>query len=164
MRNRPPKWNRTFEFVKRLADQITFGKIAAVSGKSTDVAEAWGRPFPSDNYPAGTGKKDPSQTILRLLGLAHDKDPGLSREWASTFVEYVNYLDEQQGGSHRQSVCGLAAVYLKEHAEMVGKILNDGGDMDGLWTELAQCESAFNQLKACIKEQMAEPRAKAVAK
>ncbi len=156
MRNRPPTFRRTYEYIKRTAEHVTFGKIAAISGKSTDVAEAWGRPFESDDNPAGTGKKDPSQTILRLIGLAHSKDPGLAREWASTFPEYVDYLDAKAGRESERSVCELAAIYLKEHAEMVAEILHrNDGNWEGLWTELAQCEGAFFQLKACIKEQMA---------
>lgn len=154
MRIKPPKFKRTHEFFRSLSDHLSFGVIASRCGKEIQTAEAWGREPESNEHPNGTGKKNPLDTFLRLLGMAHKEDAGLAREWASVGIEYVDFLDGKIGRETSQNVCEMAAVYLKEHAEMVAKILADGGDTEGLWKELAECEAAFNQLKACIREQV----------
>jgi len=153
MNIKPPKFKRTHEFFAGLAVRFSFGQIAAWCGKEMTTAEAWGRVPESDEHPNGSGKKNPLDTLIRLLGKAHSQDPGFAREWAVMGIEYVDYLDDRAGKRSAENPCELAARYLKEHAEMIAKILHNDGDADGLWTELAQCEAAFNQLKACIKEQ-----------
>lgn len=148
-----PTWKQTFKFVARLAEKVTYGKIAKVSGKKTDVAEAWGRPAESDEFPSGTGKRDPSQTILRLIGLAHEGDPGLAREWAETFVEYVDFLDDRI--SPEDSIFELMARSVKEHADVVVQVLHEKHpDYARVYSEAMQAKSAINKIIACAREEM----------
>jgi hypothetical protein len=152
MRVKPPKFRRTHEFFRGLAEHVSYGVIAQKCGKELQTAEAWGREPESNDNPNGTGKRNVFDTYLRLLGMAHEKNPGLARDWASVGVEYVDYLDGKMGRETTLSVCELAAIYVKEQADVIAKILANG-DTEGLWKEMAECEAAFNQLKACIREQ-----------
>jgi len=150
-----PSWKRTFEFVKRLSEHYSFGKIAAVSGKRMEVAEAWGRPMECDEYPSGTGKKDPSQTVLRLIGLAHEKDPGLAREWAATFLEYVDFLDEKEGRAAVDNFCAKLAKLIQEHTDVIIECTKSHDpDWVKVFSETKQLQAEINQFLACVKEQL----------
>jgi hypothetical protein len=153
-----PTFKTTFLFVKRLAEHVTFGKIAAVSGKDTSVAEAWGRPYESDEFPAGTGKKDPSQTVLRLLGLAHRADPGLAHEWAAVFPGYVEFLDERDGAEGTGMpgcIFELMAKSGKEHMDVMMKMLKkENVDWSAVNTEYQQFVAVNNKFGACLKEEL----------
>lgn len=155
MTNRP-NWKQTFTLVKRLADIATFGKIAQLCGKEIQTAEAWGRAPESNAEPLGTGKKNPLDMVLRLIALAHKENPGLAREIADTFGDYVNYLDSRCGEmtaanpGNIQEMLGRSA---KEHTDMLVEMLqNNNPNLGKIFTEYKQAESALLQFGACLKE------------
>lgn len=159
MHFRLPNFKRTFEFVKRLADLFSYGKIAQISGVSTDVADDWARPYESDEFPSGTGKKDPSQTVLRMIGLAHSKDPGLAREWASVFLAYVDFLDAQSGVKEWKTgnLCAVIADSAKEHMDLVVEYMHTPNPAhEKVWSELQQAKSALLKAEACLREELKE--------
>lgn len=102
----------THTFIKRLADLITFGKIAQVSGKEIQTAEAWGRAVESNENPTGTGKRNPLDLVIQLIGLAHKESPALAREMAEVFPLYVEYLD---GISKTSRASGARTVFSTPH-------------------------------------------------
>jgi hypothetical protein len=151
-------WKRTYEFFKKLGNsKYKFGDIAKTSGKTTETAEAWGRPPESDEFPFGTGYRNPSDLQIRLLGLAYDVDPGFAREWAKIFVEYVDFLDSIHGKEHYENgrsareLCKRAA---KEHADIVCEMLSKDYDPAIVWKEINQFESANKSFVECIKQEL----------
>lgn len=149
-------WKLTFEFFKKLGtfDEFTFGKIAQLCGKKSETAQAWARPVESDEFPTGTGKRNPFDVVIRLLGMAHKVCPGLAREWAQMFLDYVDFLDRRQTGK-QETIKALAAKSAKEHLDVVLMILDcDELDLPKINTEICQAQAALNNLQALVKEEM----------
>src|SRR6478672_2800397 len=97
-----PNYLQTHTFIKRLAnlDNCSFGKIAQITGKEIQTAEAWGRPVASNEAPTGTGKANPLDCVLRIIGLAHREQSGLAQEIAEIFPDYVAFLNGKEPQSH----------------------------------------------------------------
>lgn len=154
MTDKAPIWKRTFEFIHRLAAHTSFGRIAQCCGKKLQVAEAWGRRPPSIDFPSGTGKKNPFDCVLRLIGEAYSNDPGLAAEMAEMFVEYVAWRDAQAGRAFVAgggSVLALMASSIKEHADVAYELLNKPDpDFDKVWKEFEEAEVVWRRLKAGI--------------
>jgi hypothetical protein len=152
-------FKKTYLFFKRLADSehCSYGKIAQLSGNTMQTAEAWGRAPESDEFPTGSGKRNPSDLQIRLLGLAYKKSPGLAREWAMIFPAYIDFLDELNGIEHSKSgrsareLCKRAA---KEHADIVCEMLSKDYDPAIVWKEINQFESANKSFVECIKQEL----------
>jgi hypothetical protein len=153
-----PNWKRTFEFFQRLAAFTTFGTIAQKCGKEMQTAEAWAREPESDENPFGSGKRNPLDTVLRLISMAHKHSPGLAREIADMFVDYVNYLDDLGGATSLRngaSVNELLAESAQEHLDIVKELLSSvNPDLDKVWTEFKQAQAALNKVGAALKEEM----------
>lgn len=157
-RIKPPIWQRTYTLIRRLADHVTFGTIASKCGKEVQTAEAWGREPESNENPNGNGKKNPFDTVLRLIGMAHKEDAGLAREIAEMFPEYVEFLDRKLGLARLKetgSLCEVVGKSAKEHTDIVLKMLqNPNPDYHELKTEYEQAMSALIQVGACIDEEI----------
>jgi len=153
-----PNWQRTYEYIGRLAEYISFGVIAQRCGKEIQTAEAWARVPESNENPLGNGKKNPLDTVLRLIGLAHKEDAGLAREIAEMFLDYVAVLDGRQGvsvldcGGSINEVLGQSA---KEHADVLLAILkSEKPDWSKAYSETKQAQAALGRVEACIKKEM----------
>lgn len=147
-------FNKTFTYVKRLADHVSFGKIAQVCGKTTETAEAWGRAPESNINPSGTGKRNTFDCSLRLIGLAHKEDPALAREMADIFPAYVDFL-EGKTSEVTASPNALVAQSIKEHSDAVVAVLNqEQPDFVKAHTEIVQAEVALLRLKNWVKAEM----------
>ena len=155
---KPPTWKRTFEFIKRLvnSDDYAPGLIAQKCGVERETVDAWTRPKESDEYPTGTGKNNPSDTVIRLIGLAHAKDPALAMEWAQTFPEYVGFLNGEVGKSlAKESPCEVVARIVKEHADLIVEYTKtDEPDYERLLTEATELQVQLVQFIACCQEHM----------
>lgn len=171
MKHKLPIWKRTFEFFKRLgnSEKYTFGKIAKNCGNEMQTAEAWGREPQCDEFPFGSGKRNPSDMQIRLIGMAYDDDPGFAREWAMMFPAYVDYLDELHGRRHRQAggcAMDILAASFGEHADILKALVNREAGAEEVWQELLQFKAIMNQFEACLKQEVGEgygfPETKAV--
>jgi hypothetical protein len=150
-------FNRTWTFVKRLADYVSFGKIAQTCGKETGTAEAWGREPASNANPFGTGKANTFDCSLRLVALAHKEDAGLAREIAEMFKEFVDHLEGVETETRKGTVNELVGVSIKEHAEAVVILLNgDKPDFAKAHTEIAQAKVALDRLDRYVLGEMRE--------
>ncbi len=153
-----PNFSRTHEFIKRLAEHITFGVIAQKFGKETGTAEAWGRVPESNENPFGNGKRNPIDAGLRVIALAHKDDAGLAREIAETSIDYCDYLDELRGVSFAaQGGCinEILAQSAKEHADIIVCLLSASEpDMESVYREIKQAQAKINELAACCKSKM----------
>jgi hypothetical protein len=151
-------WNRTYTFIKRLGDIVTFGKIAQLAGKEMQTAEAWAREPESLENPHGSGRRNPLDTVLRLIAEAHKHDAGLAREMALTFIEYVDFLDGKKGIEELKragSICELVGRSAKEHTDVVVEMLkNPNPNFHTLKIEHLQAMSALIQVGACIDEEL----------
>lgn len=151
-----PTYSRTHQYIKRLADLITFGRVAQACGKDIKTAEAWGREPESNENPTGTGQKNPLDCVIRLIGLANEKDPGLALEMAGIFPDFVNFLQgrtEQNSGSIN-SLIGQSA---KEHMDVVLAILNSPNpDWGKAFTEIKQEQAAMYRVELFVKAEMKE--------
>ncbi|HRH45874.1 MAG TPA: hypothetical protein PKY82_29800 [Pyrinomonadaceae bacterium] len=158
MEIKPPKFKRTFEFIHRLAGFVGYGVIAQKSGKELQTAEAWGRAPESVEHPNGTGKRNPFDGVLRLIALAHEKDPGLAGEIAEIFSDYVNFLNEFKAGEFIKSgnsIYQLLGESTKEHTDVVCEALKaENPDWEKVYTEFKQGEAKFMELGAVIKEKL----------
>lgn len=151
-----PNYSRTFQYIKRLADLVTFGKIAQVCGKEIQTAEAWGREPESNENPHGTGKKNPLDCVLRLIALAHKDDPALAVEIAEIFTDYADFL---QGRTPSEPGCvnALIGQAAKEHMDVVLAILNtESPDWPKAFTEIKQAQAAMYKVELFVKGEMAE--------
>lgn len=155
-----PLWRKTYTFFQRLAafDSVDFGTIAKRCGKSVKTATAWARPPISAEHPFGSGAHTPFDCSLGLIALAHKEDPGLAREAAQMFSDYVGYLDETQGKKFIEnggSVQQLLAASLKEKADiLVAMSKGDEVDWNAVKIEMAQFESAYGKFKACVEDEI----------
>ena len=143
--NRP--FNKTFVYIRRLADHVSFGTIAAKCGKETGTAEAWGREPESNVNPNGTGKRNPFDCVLRLIGMAHKEDAGLAREMAEMFHQYIDYLDGKDGLqlSKMPAINELLAKSAKEHMDVMLAILKTPNpNWAQVIQECKQSEAALN--------------------
>lgn len=159
-------YNRTFTFVKRLADYVSFGKIAQLSGKEIQTAEAWGREPESNENPFGTGRKNPFDLTLRLIALAHKEDAGLAREIAEIFTDYADYLIETSGRDFAAKggcVNELLAESAKEHTDIIVAALDSvEPDFERVLVEAKQAQSKLSELAACVKEKIKTETGKTV--
>lgn len=152
-----PIFKRTYEFYKRFGSLWTFGKLAQISGVEMQTAEAWGRPVESDEFPTGTGKRNPTDTVLRQIRTIHAKDAGTARVWANTFPKYVDHLDALSGKVRAQietgSLCQIIGESAKEHLDIVLAFMNaDEPDYENLEHETLEAISKLNELLACLRE------------
>jgi hypothetical protein len=151
-----PNYLRTFSYIKRLADLITFGKIAKACGKEIGTAEAWGREPESNENPHGTGKKNPLDCVLRLIALAHKESPALAREMAEIFTDYSDYL-EGQGANKPDCVHSAVGQAAKEHMDVVLAILNTGRpNWHKAFTEIKEAQAAMYRVEMFVKNEMKE--------
>lgn len=152
-----PNFLQTFTLFKRLGDLLTFGKIAQCCGKEMQTAEAWGRRPASNEYPTGTGRNNPVDCILRLMGLAHKEgDRVLAREIAETFTGYADYLDGIES-EEKASLNDLVGASVKEHGEAICAAL-EARNYTKAMTELVQAEIALRDLKGFIQKQLTPTR------
>lgn len=152
-----PIFKRTYEFYKRFGSLLSFGKLAQISGVEMQTAEAWGRPVESDEFPTGTGKRNPTDTVMRQIRNIHGKDAGLARVWANAFPKYVDHLDALNGKTRAQvesgSLCQIIGESAQEHLDIVLAFMNEGEhDHERLETEVLEAISKLNELLACLKE------------
>lgn len=159
-----PTFLRTHTLFKRLGDLLTFGKVAQSCGKEIQTAEAWGREPASNANPAGTGRNNPADCILRLIGLAHKEgDRALAREIAETFPEYVDYL-EGVVTVQDTPIDELAGRSVREHGEAIFHALNRRKpNYAKAYTEIVQAEIALADLKKWVRNEMQPLRAQAQA-
>lgn len=150
-----PNFSRTYEFIKRLAEYMTFGAIAQKFGKETATSEAWARVPESNENPFGNGKRNPIDAGLRVIALAHKEDAGLAREIAETSVDYCDYLDTLKGKKFEDlggCVNELLAQSAKEHADIiVALLMSPDPDLDKVFREVKQAQSKLNELSECVK-------------
>jgi hypothetical protein len=156
MKQKLPKFKRTFEFYKRLGEMTGFGKIAQISGVCTDTADDWARPVESDDFPTGTGKHNTTETVMRQIRTAHVNDAGFAREWAEVFPAYVDFLDEQAGRERSlngsNSLCSLIGESAKEHLDIVLAFMKSPNlDHERLEGEILDCVSKLNEMLACVR-------------
>ena len=155
----------THTFIKRLADLVTYGKIAQISGKEIQTAEAWGRPVESNENPTGTGKRNPFDLVLRLIGIAHKEAPALAREMAELFPQYVDYLDHNEQRPTGRALNELIGESVKEHSEAVIALLNQTDpNFAGAHTEIKEAIIALERLDNYVLGEMREQPLKAVSK
>lgn len=160
-----PSYSRTFTFFARLGALLTFGKVAASCGKEVQTAEAWGREPASNEYPAGSGKRNPMDCILRLMGLAHkENDLALVHEIAETFQHYANYL-EGKTFEQPSSLNEIIGASVKEHSEAIVAALNvENPNFAKAHTEIVQAEVAMRRLKVWVVDEMKGETEKIVAR
>lgn len=156
-----PNWKTTFRFFHRLSAHISFGLIAQKSGKELQTAEAWARPVESDEFPSGSGKRNPFDVVLRLLAMAHEYDPALAHEAAEIFIDYVNFLDEKKregrGGDCAHEALAKCA---KEHADILIALLHSKTpDYQKVWTEIKEAQIALQDLEAVVKAKLKQESA-----
>lgn len=150
-------FNKTHTFIKRLADHISFGKIAAACGKGTSTAEAWGREPETNETPYGTGKRNPLDGVNKIIALAHKEDPGLAREIAEIFPDYVDFLDGKCGTVElvNVSINEIVANSAKEHMDVVLEVLKTAQpDWDKVIAECRQAEAALNTVLGYARNQI----------
>lgn len=153
MKIKAPNFLTTFTLFKRLGDLLTFGKIAQCCGKEIQTAEAWGREPASNENPTGSGRRNPVDCILRLMGLAHKEgDRALVREIAELFTDYADFLD---GVSNADNIDldNLVGSSAKEHADVVFAALKRK-DWPKVCTEIVQAEIALRDLKSYAQNQL----------
>jgi hypothetical protein len=151
-----PNYLRTFSYIKRLADLITFGKIAKACGKEIGTAEAWGREPESNENPHGTGKKNPLDCVLRLIALAHKESPALAREMAEIFTDYSDYLQGERKEVNG-SIKALVGQSAKEHLDIVLLILNhESPNWSKAFTEIKEAEAALYRVELFVKAELKE--------
>lgn len=151
-----PNYLRTHEFIKRLADLITFGRIAQACGKDIKTAEAWGREPESNENPHGTGQKNPLDCVLRLQALANKEAPGLAREIADIYTDYVDYLQGERK-EPSGSINSLIGQSMKEHTDVLLTILNSPNpDWGKAFTEIKEAEAALYKVELFVKAELQE--------
>lgn len=155
-----PNFLATYGLFDRLGELLTFGKIAQSCGKEVQTAEAWGREPASNANPAGSGRRNPIDCILRLMGLAHkENDRVLVREIAETFTDYADYLNGIQI-TDRREIAELAGASVKEHGEAIFEALNlKKPNYPKAMTEIVQAEIALRDLKEKVRGEMLPVRA-----
>lgn len=156
MKIKLPKFKRTYEYIRRVValEHCSPGVLAKMNGVERETVDAWGRPPESDEYPTGTGKKNPIDAFLRLIGLAHKDAPGLAREIASVGGEYVDYLDDLGGRpfTEQANVCEAVAKSVKEHSDVVVYYLHSSEpDYEILYREAQEMLAASRELVACLE-------------
>jgi hypothetical protein len=156
-------FKNTHRYIRRLADLTSFGTIAQITGKTTDTAEAWGRAPESIENPTGTGKHNPFDTVLRIIGRAHEKSPALAREMGEMFPDYVNYLD---GKARRPAAClnELIGSSVREHSDVIVNLLNcPEPNFAAVHTEIKEAIIALERLDNYVIGEMKEQTLKAVS-
>ncbi len=165
MRNKRPSYLRTHTLISRLAVTVTFGRIAKWCGCKMQTAEAWGREPESHETPTGTGKHNPFDTTLRLIGKTHaGGDTALAREMAEMHVEYVDFLDGRGRDSGEMGeIRTLALRSAREHLDVVDLALGaDDLDWEAVEIEIGEAEVAFANLKRFVKQKLRPETLKAV--
>lgn len=120
-----------------------------------ETVDAWSRPAMSDEHPSGTSKRNPFDTVIRLIGMAHKYDAGLAREIAFLFTAYVDSLDGQSGAAMAGNICDGIARLVKEHADIIVLFTRDPScDRERLFTEAQELLSELHKFIACLKEEM----------
>lgn len=152
MQIKAPNFLHTFRLFERLGSLLTFGKVAQCCGKEMQTAEAWGREPASNENPTGSGRKNPIDCILRLMGVAHKEgDRALVREIAETFTEYADFLDEKEI-SINTDLDELVGKSAKEHGEAIFEALRRKNWASAI-TEITQAEIALRDLKSFAQVQ-----------
>lgn len=144
---------QTHTFIERLAKYTTFGKIASKFRTTTKTAEAWGREPESNLNPTGSGKKNPLDGVLRLMGMAFEKDRGLAKEIGDLFPNYFLFLLGQKKG---EAACRklMAGQAVKEHADVIFEILGtDEIDFQKLGKEMAEFDIVWINLKQWARDE-----------
>jgi len=150
---------QTHNFIKRIAEHLSYGHIAQMNGVSIQTAEAWGREPESNLNPHGTGKKNPFDSSLRLIGKVHKDDPGLAREIATSYLEYVDVLDGRTAKAIG-CVSTLVGQCVKEHADVVIALVNaDEIDLDVAEREINELDAAVERLRQWLQGEKAVLRA-----
>lgn len=151
--------------IRRLAETVTFGRIAKWCGCKMQTAEAWGREPESHETPTGTGKHNPFDTTLRLIGKTHASgDTALAREMAEMHVEYVDYLDGiVRSAGELGEIRSLVLESAKQHLDVVDLAMrSDDPDWEAVEVEIGEAEVAFANLKRFVKQKLRPEPLKAV--
>lgn len=157
-------FNSTWKLIKRLADHISFGKIAKMCGKDLKTAESWGREPASNANPTGTGKANTFDCSLRLIASAHKEDAGLAREMAEMFTHFVDHLEGVETGERKGTVNDLIGSSVKEHSEAIVVLLaGEKPDFAKAHTEIAQAKVALDRLDRYVLGEMKQQTEQAFA-
>jgi len=157
-----PNFLSTHSLFERLGKLLTFGKIAQCCGKEIQTAEAWGREPASNENPSGSGRRNPIDCIIRLMGLAHKEgDRALAREIAETFTDYADYLDGVAGELDDTEIEELAGKSVKEHGDAIFEALKRRKpNYPKAMTEIVEAEIALRDLKTKVGQRITATRTK----
>jgi hypothetical protein len=149
---------RTWEIIAELLTANIKTVLALAFGVTSDTVGAWARAKESDEYPTGTGKRNPLDQTERYIRIAHRYDPGNARSAANYFISLVNDLDRQAGIESAQatgSPCLLLAESAKEHTDVVVVLAGRPNDPEA-WktarTEIPQAISKLTELDGCLEK------------
>lgn len=153
---------RTWEIVAELLTANIKTVLAQAFGVQTDTVGAWARAKESDEYPTGTGKRNPLDQTERFIRIAHRYSPGIAREAANYFVSLVNELDRHAGIESAQltgSPCKLLAESASEHTDVVVILAGRPNDPEA-WktarTEIPQAISKLTELDGCLEKLLSD--------
>jgi hypothetical protein len=148
---------RSWEIIAELLTANIKTVLAQAFGVGTDTVGAWARAKESDEFPTGTGKRNPIDQVERLIRIAHRYSPGNAREIVQYLADLVNRLDREAGIESARtsgSPCQLLAESAVEHTDVVFVLAGKPND-PAAWrkarTEIPQAVAKLQELDGCLE-------------